>query len=202
MIYMAATIAIVCHDCHFDGFCCCFFFLHFFLYFCCFVYGIRRSFRVCVCMSLSNSWTNYYCRMKCCWFWLQFLHRLQCLTKFQCEVNNERKKQQNICLHFRVLFRVQQTAKRRNIQEAVFLIIIFWISLKRWMQRKFHFFDTVALSIFVRKCIYFPIDLSFYDFFFHDSPVHIRIVNLVVYLAWAQCFFFSSEQKRFWPIAH
>lgn len=147
MIYMAATIAIVCHDCHFDGFCCWLFFLHFFFHFRCFVYGIRRSFRVCVCMSLSNSWTNYYCRMKCCWFWLQFLHRLQCLTKFQCEVNNERKKQQNICLHFRVLFRVQQTAKRRNIQEAVFLIIIFWISLKRWMQRKFHFWHCGAEHI-------------------------------------------------------
>lgn len=69
---------------------------------------------VCVCMSLSNSWTNYYCRMKCCWFWLQFLHRLQCLTKFQCEVNNE-KKQQHICLHFRVLFSRQpsdETYKR------------------------------------------------------------------------------------------
>lgn len=50
---------------------------------------------VCVCLLVicEQKFYYFYRRMEWCWFQLQFPHRLQYLTKFQCEINN------NNCIH-------------------------------------------------------------------------------------------------------
>lgn len=87
LLYMGCCC--YCHHCH------CLQCLLFRRYFCCcccccccrFVFTSLHFMYV----SFGNSWTNYYyCWMKWCWFRLQFLHRLQRSTKFQCEINKEK----------------------------------------------------------------------------------------------------------------
>lgn len=135
---------------------------------------------VCMCLCL---WVIreqiYYCRNDVVLILTaaHFTRAMQCSMKFQCELNNKN----NICLHFKKYCSVDSPATEHT--RGCFFKL-FTECNYRWMQEKF-IFDTVAQSIFVQNCFYFPIDLSFLWFFLllFGASVHIRIVVFVVYLA-------------------